>query len=188
MDCTTFVARFTDYLDGDVPLGVKTEMEEHLARCGSCRRYRNVVEHGRSVLMSLPVPELREDFGSRLEHRLLHVADERALPDEVASRAPAMAVLGVAVLLTAVAWSPVLFGGVPVVQLEPIVVDHAPVTLPPLPFRNVSAPSTAGTDSEGLPELDRRIWEDMRLYEYSPLSRRYQESARTRQVGLGTGR
>jgi hypothetical protein len=57
--------------------------------------------------------------------------------------------------------------------------------LPPLPVSKAAAPST---DANRLPELDRSIWEDMRLYEYSPLSRRYQESARTRQVGLGTGR
>lgn len=185
MDCTTFVARFTDYLDGDLSPVDARAMEDHLGRCDSCQRYKNVVEHGRSVLVSLPVPELQEDFTFRLEHRLLHVADERGLPDEVASRAPAMAVLGVAVLLTVVAWSPLLIGGAPVVQLAPIVVDHAPVKLPPLPVIKVIDPTA---DPEAPPELDRNIWEDMRLYEYSPLSRRYQESARTRQVGLGSGR
>ncbi|MBM4183762.1 MAG: hypothetical protein FJ207_05985 [Gemmatimonadetes bacterium] len=185
MDCATFVARFTDYLDGDLSSVDARVMEEHLTGCGSCQRYKNVVEHGRSVLTSLPVPELQEDFTSRLEHRLLHVADERALPEEVASRAPALAVLGVAVLLTVVAWSPVLIGGAPVVQLAPIVVDHAPVELPPLTIRKALSPSDQPDD---LPQLDRNIWEDVPLYEYSPLSRRYQESARTRQVGLGTGR
>ena len=185
MDCTAFVARFTDYIDGDLSPVESRDMEEHLAWCVSCQRYRTVVEHGRSVLMSLPAPELRDDFASRLEHRLLHVADESVLPVEVASRAPALAVVGVAVLLTVVAWSPLLIGGAPVVQLAPIVVDHAPVSPPAFP---VTKSVEAATDSEGLPELDRRIWEDMRLYEYTPLSRRYQETARTRQVGLGTGR
>jgi len=185
MDCTAFVARFTDYLDGDLSPAESRAVEEHLEGCVSCQRYKNVVEHGRSLLMALPAPELREDFSTRLEHRLLHVADERALPDELASRAPAMAVLGVAVLLTAVAWSPILMGGAPVVQLAPIVVDHAPAPTLPFPVRKAAVPSTA---DERLPDLDRQIWEDMRLYEYSPLSRRYQESARTRQVGLGPGR
>ncbi|MEQ1855666.1 MAG: zf-HC2 domain-containing protein [Longimicrobiales bacterium] len=185
MDCTAFVARFTDYLDGDLSPVEARDVEAHLAGCCSCQRYKTVVEHGRSVLMALPVPELREDFTSRLEHRLLHVSDERELPVEVASRAPALAVVGVAVLLTVVAWSPLLLGGAPVVQLAPIVVDHAPLPPQPFPIGKALNPST---DSEGLPELDRRIWEDMRLYEYSSLSRRYQESARTRQVGLGTGR
>jgi hypothetical protein len=96
-----------------------------------------------------------------------------------------MAVLGVAVLLTAVAWSPILMGGAPVVQLAPIVVDHAPVRTFPFPIRKAAVPSTG---DERLPDLDRQIWEDMRLYEYSPLSRRYQESARARQVGLDPSR
>jgi anti-sigma factor RsiW len=185
MDCTSFVARFTDYLDGALSPADARAMAEHLDGCGSCLRYKTVVEHGRSLLLALPAPELREDFSSRLEHRLLHVADERALPDDVASRAPALAVLGAAVLLTVVAWSPVLIGGVPVVQLAPIVVDHAPAPQSSLPVSKAAYPAA---DPDLLPELDRQIWEDMRLYEYSPLSRRYPESARTRQVGLGTGR
>ena len=187
MDCTTFVARFTDYLDGAFTPAEERAMEEHLEGCGSCLRYKNVVEHGRSVLLSLPSPELRDDFSSRLEHRLLHVADEQVLPDEVASRAPALAVLGIAVLLTVVAWSPLLLGGAPVVQLEPIVVDHAPIQMP---LRTLPAGLSGGptSDPDGLPELDRQLWDDTRLYEYSPLSRRYQGTARTRQVGLATGR
>ena len=184
MDCTTFVARFTDYLDGVLPPADERAMAEHLARCGSCLRYKSVVEHGRSVLLSLPVPELREDFESRLEHRLLHAADPQALPDEVASRAPALAVLGVAVLLTAVAWSPLLIGGAPEVQLAPIVVDHAPPQARTLPVTLAGATSIP----EPVPDLDARLWEDTRLYEYSPLSRRYPQGARTRQVGLETGR
>ncbi|MSR20204.1 MAG: zf-HC2 domain-containing protein [Gemmatimonadetes bacterium] len=184
MDCTTFVARFTDYLDGVLSSADGREMAQHLEGCVSCLRYKNVVEHGRSVLLSLPVPELREDFNSRLEYRLLHVADEQILPDDVASRAPALAVLGIAVLLTVVAWSPLLLGGVPVVQLEPIVVDHAPSQMRTLGLS--VQPSSSDRDVQ--PELDRTLWDDQRLYEYSQLKRRYQENSRTRQVGLATGR
>ena len=181
MDCTAFVAHFTDYLDGALTHGEEREMEEHLASCGSCRRYKSVVEHGRSVLQSLPVPELAENFSSQLETRLFR-AD--APSDDVASRAPALAVLGIAVLLTVVAWAPLLIGGSPVVQLQPIVVDDAPTPLRPLPATLAGPPDP----SEGLGEGDARLWEDMRLYEFSPLSRRYPETVRTRQVGLETGR
>jgi anti-sigma factor RsiW len=186
MDCTTFVARFTDHLDGALSQDEGRAMEEHLERCGSCMRYKNVVEHGRSVLLALPAPELGEDFSSRLEHRLFR-ASEIAPSDDVASRAPALAVLGVAVLLTVVAWAPLLLGGSPVVQLEPIVVDHAPLSPRTLPTMLARRP--AGPDpSERLGEADSRIWEDLLLYEYSPLSRRYQETARTRHVGYEAGR
>lgn len=184
MDCTTFVASFTDYLDGALSQEDGRAMEAHLERCGSCLRYKNVVEHGRSVLLSLPVPELGDDFSSRLEHRLFRAADDVAPSDDVASRAPALAVLGIAMLLTVVAWAPLLIGGSPVVQLEPIVVDHAPTPLPRL-----RATWAGPVDrSDGLDEADSRLWEDLTLYEFSPLSRRYQETARTRQVGLETGR
>ena len=186
MDCTSFVARFTDYLDGLLSPAEERAVEEHLGRCGSCMRYKNVVEHGRSVLLSLPVPELRADFGSRLEHRLLHVAEERDLPDDVASRAPALAVLGIAVLLTAIAWSPLLRGPDPVVQLQPIVVDHAPAPPRRSPAA-FSALSNNGAEDLRLPVLDSRLWEDMRLYEFSPLSRRYPQTL-ARQVGFGTER
>ncbi|MGE0158770.1 MAG: anti-sigma factor [Gemmatimonadales bacterium] len=183
MDCTTFVARFTDYLDGALSQDEGRAMEEHLVRCGSCMRYKSVVEHGRSVLLSLPVPELGEDFTSRLEHRLFR-ASEIGPSEEVASRAPALAVLGIAVLLTVVAWAPFLLGGSPVVRLEPIVVDHAPVA----PRRLPTMLARQADPSEGLGEASSRIWEDLLLYEYSPLSRRYQETARTRHVGFEGGR
>ncbi len=184
MDCTTFVSRFTDYLDGVLSRQDSRAMEDHLAGCGSCVRYKNVVEQGRSLLMSLPTPELGDDFSLRLESRLVHAA-EVVPTDDVASRAPALAVLGIAVLLTVVAWAPLILGGSPMIQLQPIVVDHAPVTPRTLPTRLTSRPVDP---SERLGEGDVRIWEDLLLYEYSPLSRRYQETARTRQVGFESGR
>jgi hypothetical protein len=159
-------------------------MEEHLEHCGSCLRYKNVVEHGRSVLLSLPVPELCEDFSSKLEHRLFRAGEEVPPSDAVASRAPALAVMGIAALLTAVAWAPLLRGGQPEVQLAPIVVDHAPVPIRRIPSAFAGQPDPVGD----LAPSDSRLWEDLTLYEFSPLSRRYPEGARTRQVGLQAGR
>jgi anti-sigma factor RsiW len=186
MDCTTFVARFTDYLDGALSRQDSRAMEEHLAGCGACLRYKTVVEQGRSVLLSLPVPELADDFSSRLEHRLFRAA-EVVPSDDVASRAPALAVLGIAALLTVVAWAPLLLGGSPVVRMEPIVVDHAPVAPQPIPSALAGRPVSSDPSAQ-LGETDPRLWDNLQLYEYSPLSRRYQETARTRRVGLGTGR
>lgn len=156
-------------------------MDEHLEGCDSCRRYKTVVEHGASVLRALPEPELREDFAPRLQHRLYHVRDERTPSEHVGSRAPALTVLGIALVLTAVAWSPVLRGGEPVIELPPIVVDRAPVPLRVLPASTRGVPSA-------VPDLDGRLWENTRLYEYSPLSRRYDDRPRPRQVGFGAGR
>lgn len=159
-------------------------MDEHLVHCESCRRYKSVVEHGAALLRSLPAPELREDFEPRLQHRLYHVQEERSLPDHVSSRAPALTVVGIALLLTVVAWSPLLRGSAPVVELEPIVVTQAPS---PIRLR-VSSVRTRSLELRAGPTLEAGLWDDARLYEYSPLSRRYENDLRPRQVGLAPGR
>jgi anti-sigma factor RsiW len=180
MNCSEFVARFTDYVDGTAPSAEAAAMADHLDQCESCRRYQTVVEHGAQLLRSLPAPELREDFEPRLRHRLYHVLEERSLSEAATSRTPALTVFGIAVLLTAVAWSPLLRESAPVVELEPIVVDRAPSRLP---VRAVSTPQRP-LELQVEPALAGGLWEDTRLYEYTPLSRRYQNELRTRQVGL----
>jgi anti-sigma factor RsiW len=179
MNCSEFISRFTDYVDGDVPPPDVEAMEGHLSGCESCRRYKTVVEHGAALLRSLPAPELREDFEPRLQHRLYHVQEERSVPEHVTSRTPAFAVFGIAVLLTAVAWSPLLRENAPVVQLDPIVVDRAPVA----PRARPLGPQRRPLELRIAPVLDEGLWDDTRLYEYSPLSRRY-DDLRLRQVGL----
>jgi len=185
MDCSEFVARFTDYVDGTAPATDAAAMQAHLDGCESCRRYKTVVEHGAELLRSLPEPELREDFEPRLQHRLYHVLEERTLSEHATSRTPAFAVFGIAVLLTAVAWSPLLRGGAPVVQLDPIVVDRAPAPVPRI--RPVSAPRRP-LQVRLAPALDGGLFDDTRLYEYTPLSRRYEDDLRARQVGLAPDR
>ena len=186
MDCSELISRFTDYLDGSASSEDLRVMEAHLAGCSSCRRYKAVLEHGSSLLRSLPRPELRDDFAPRLQHRLYHVQEERSLSDHVASGAPALAVFGIAVLLAAVAWAPLMRGSAPVVELQPIVVDRAPTRLFSPPARVPSAP--AGIRSVGTADrqdvLDRDLWDDATLFEYSRLNRGYQGGPQPRQVGL----
>jgi anti-sigma factor RsiW len=182
MNCSEFVAHFTDYVDGAAPPADVRAMEEHLGRCDSCRRYKTVVEHGAELLRSLPAPELREDFEPRLQHRLYHLREERLLPEAATSRTPALTVVGIALLLTAVAWSPLLRTSAPVVELPPIVVDRAPSTLRLFPGAERS-PLRLRAE----PALDQGLWDDTRFYEYTPLSRRYEGDLRTRQVGLDGG-
>jgi anti-sigma factor RsiW len=180
MNCSDFVALFSDYEDGTASPADVVLLEEHLTACARCRRYKAVVERGAEVLRSLPAPELREDFVPRLQHRLYR-AQESFASEATASRTPAFAVFGVAVLLTVVAWSPLLRATPPVVELAPIVVDRAPVQ--PFPLRAASArdrPLQLWRE----PALDVGLWDDTRLYEYSALSRRYDRSMEPRQVGL----
>lgn len=181
MDCSELIARYTDYVDGTAAPDEIRAMEAHLAGCVSCRRYRSVLEHGSALLQSLPAVELREDFEQRLQHRLYHVQDEHTLSERVMSGAPALTVVGIAVLLTAVAWAPLMHGSAPQVQLAPIVVDRAPVRRTVLPaVRMRTVPSRPAE-----PDLDAELWnDDTRLYEYSQLRRRYEGEPQPRQVGF----
>lgn len=152
-------------------------MEAHLRRCESCRRYKAVYEQGASLLRSLPEPELAEDFEPRLRHRLFHVDDRRGLIDSSASATPALTVLGLAVLLTVVAWSPLLREEPPVVDLAPIVVDHVRQPVSALSSRSAS-PAVVFSS------LGRGLWDDARLYEYTRLSKRYARDGGVRRVGF----
>ncbi|MEM7417171.1 MAG: zf-HC2 domain-containing protein [Gemmatimonadota bacterium] len=175
-NCTHVVRRFTDYLDGNLGADETAEIDAHLKECGACVRYRNVLVHGAEVLRTLPEPELREDFGPRLRHRLYHVDDERMLHAHAASGAPAMTVLGIALLLTAIAWSPTLVmawrGDAPASTVATNPRPVQPVaTTPPGTF------SSKTDGEEGLADL----FSETELYPYTKLSQRYDQ--RGRQLG-----
>lgn len=178
MNCSDVVNRFTDYLDRNAGASEAAAIERHLERCPSCVRYKAVLERGAGVLRSLPRPELRDDFAPRLQHRLFHVDDERTLVAHAASGAPALTVVGIAILLTAVAWSPSLLSDAPVVELAPIVVDRAPARSSVRPA-SATPPGTFSTTSE----LDQGLWANTLLYDYTPLSQRYEQRARVTGVG-----
>ena len=180
MNCSEVVTRFTEYLDGNSSREEEVAIEQHLEGCPSCVRYRNVLVHGSDLLRALPQPELREDFEPRLKHRLYHVDDEQALVAHGASGAPALSVLGIALLLTTLAWSPTLFSGAPTMELEPIVVDRAPR---PSPFRSASVtpPGTFSTKNDA--DLEEGLWANTLLYDYTPLSQRYERRESVRRVG-----
>jgi anti-sigma factor RsiW len=179
MNCTEVVDRFSDYLDGTASEADVSAIEGHLAECGTCVRYHNVLVHGTQLLRKLPEPEFREDFEPRLRHRLYHVDDERLIRDHAASGASAFTVLGIAILLTAVAWSPTLLSRAPVVQLAPIVVDRAPTRSPFVPAS--SPPGMFSTKRQ--PDIDDPLWEGQLLYDFTPLRQRYQPRAQLRRVG-----
>jgi hypothetical protein len=182
MNCSEYVAHFSDFAEDGLPAERAGALAQHEADCRSCRRYREVFEQGAALLRSLPEPELSEDFGPRLQHRLYHVDEERLLPDAT-SGTTAVTVLGMALLLTAIAWSPTLRPDTPIVELEPIVV-HRP---PALPLRPVSAmPAALPLRPRPLPGLNAELWDDAHalLFEYSPLSQRYRRHRTVSGKGL----
>ena len=62
MTCREFAEFIADFLEGDLPAGVRTAFEQHLARCGNCARYldgyRQTLALGRQALAApdTPVP------------------------------------------------------------------------------------------------------------------------------------
>ena len=182
MTCSEFIERFTDFLDGEGPEEFRLDAEAHVESCSECRRYHQVVMQGAAVLRSLPQAQVPEDFQPRLQHRLYHVDDEVALNAHTASGTTALTVLGMSMLLTALAWSPALRPMVPVVELPPLVVSEPPLALRPVNAFPVGAAILR--PSFGVMRTD--LWDDAQslLYEYSPLQKRYLERGPLRRAGL----
>jgi anti-sigma factor RsiW len=181
MNCTEFVHCFSEYHDGTASETRIREAEDHLSWCPRCRRYHEVFARGVALLRSLPAPDVREDFVPRLQHRLYHVDEDAALHRHTSSGTTALTVLGVALLLTAVAWSPTFRQGAPVVELAPIVVSRPPASrMRPVTFSALSTRrpvSNVGTSG---------LWDDAHalLFEYSRLARRYGHGSAIRSAGL----
>ncbi len=182
MNCSEFIHRFSEFYDAPLGAAIRLEAEAHLEECENCARYRDVVSRGVILLQSLPAVELPESFRPRLQHRLFHLADPHAVAGGASGSAvPFVTALGMALLLTVIAWSPTIGDSLPEVELPPIV---------------VSAPPERGhlfpTDALGFPPLgsplDFRggLWSDPNslLYEYSPMSERYRTNSVLRRAGL----
>lgn len=175
MNCSEFLSRFSEFYDAPNGAPERQEAEAHMAVCGNCARYQEVVSRSVALLHAMPRAELAESFRMRLQHRLFHLDDD----DSVAragrgSATPAVTVLGMAILLTAVAWSPMIGDGIPEVDLPPIVVSDPPMRNP---IRDLDAgaliPVSSGSpSSSGL--FPGGLWSDAKnlFYEYSPMSER----------------
>jgi len=171
MTCLEFVERFSEVYDGTASEEAVRAAEEHLASCASCRRYRRVVERGADVLRTLPGPLVGDDFAPRLVHQLMHEDPQAVLLRHANSGATAIAVVGMALLLLAVAWAPTLRSTEPMIELPPVVVSSPPETL-----RTRSLASfTAFAPQPTATAVEADLWGDARtlLFQYSRLARRY---------------
>jgi hypothetical protein len=174
MDCSEFLSRFSEFYDAPRGAPERKEAEDHMAACGKCARYHEVVSRSVALLHTMPKAELGESFRPRLEHRLFHLDEAGpAVRSGMGSAIPAVTVLGMAILLSAIAWSPTLGNLVPEVQLPAIVVSGPPISGPVLQLERLGvAPVSSDLFSGGL-------WSDPKtlLYEYSPMSERYRGQA-----------
>ncbi|GMR14000.1 MAG: hypothetical protein BMS9Abin29_2228 [Gemmatimonadota bacterium] len=186
MQCSDFLAGFSDFYDASDGSPERTAAIAHMAECDACTRYNEVVERGIELLRSIPSKELGESFRPRLEHRLFHLADEAALGrGGSASGTTVATAVWMAMLLAAVAWAPSLKKPVPEVELQPIVVSEPPARAG---TSSVSATMFFQTNPFA-PRRDmssEEMWSSSLtlLWEYSPLKRKYQDSGLLRRTGL----
>lgn len=195
MTCSEFLSSFSDVQDGSAPAHVARAADEHLAACPSCSRYRRVVERGVDLLRTLPAPAVNEDFVPRLGVRLRLVDEDARLRSHANSGSTALAVLAMAVLLTAVAWAPALQRPA-TVDLPPIVVSRPPAVLQARTVDSFTAfARNALGVREGSPLLGGAsvrvdLWGDARtaLFQYSRLARRYGQQPPQGRSGLDQDR
>lgn len=176
MTCSDFIEGFTEFVDGEADASTLEAARAHRDGCASCRRYETVYLEGRALLRDAETVEVGEDFHPRLQHRLYHVDDERALARSRSGSSSAALLLGAAALVMAAAWTP-SFLDEPEVELSPIVVDRpAPRPLGlRAPFARVLPTSAvpAALDLEG-----DDLWgqPSALLFEYAPIRARYRQA------------
>jgi anti-sigma factor RsiW len=175
MNCNEFVDRYSEYHDDEGSLPDRERFEAHLASCGTCRRYRDVVVRGTSLLRELPEPPYREDFRDRLQHRL-YLSEVEDRP----GRSPGMTTpvtlgLAAAAILTVAATFGALADAVlplPEASLPPIMASVPPGQVVP-----ASIPGSARAPA-ALVQPDYWVQSHTLLYEHSSLYHR------SRQGGL----
>ena len=188
MICSDFLDRFSDYFDGVGDSEFMKNAEAHLAACVSCRRYTDVVGRAGELVRAAPAVSVTRDFYPRLRHRIFHVDDAEALSrGSVGSATSAATILGMAVLLTLVAWSPMMRQR-PEVELAPIVVSRPssqrPVGLRPPPIE-LSMPVASAPYGDPF-DRDYLLWDHPHalMLRHSPLLGRYGASGAFRLTSL----
>lgn len=185
MSCSEFLSSFSTFYDASPGSPERGVAEAHVSGCDSCRRYLEVVERGVSMLRAMPTLAVPANFGPRLEHRLMHVMEEEnGLRAETGSAVPVVSVLGMAILLTAIAWTPKLLDSTPEVEIAPIVVSQPPEDA--APFGTARPPFLLGDVNPSPLRLGEGLFDDPTslFYQYSPLGEKYRKSGLLRRTGL----
>lgn len=137
------------------------------------------------MLQAMPRPDVSANFGSRLEHRLMHVMDEElAVRGAQGSAIPVVTVLGMAILFTLVAWTPRFFDSTPEVEIPPVIVSAPPEGS--VPFGTSLPPFMLGDVNPSPLRLGDGLFDDPTslFYQYSPLGEKYRRSGLLRRTGL----
>lgn len=97
MDCTEFLARYSDYDDSLLPAPELARFSAHLGMCSACARYDRVLRKGRMLARQIPAPRASGEFLPALEDRLTSASSG----ERPARRLAAGAMVGLAGLLAA---------------------------------------------------------------------------------------
>ena len=187
MTCSDFIDRFSEYFDRVGDDVFIEEADGHLSSCPSCRRYLEVFERGRELFRSSPTVRVGGDFYPRLKHRVFHLEDADALArGSAGSATTAVTILGMAVLLTLVAWSPLIRAAEQ--KAERAAEVNRPTTDGGLGLRPRPVTFSAGTlrFTQGFERTPQDLWErpEVLLWEYSPLFEGYGQTGGLRRVSL----
>lgn len=182
MNCADLLERYSEFFDAPSGAPETGEFLAHLSVCEKCARYHGVVSRGVEMLRAFPPQPVPDSFGARLSHRILHIRDERTLPRRASVVGPAgVTAFGVAIILAAAAWVPLLTNSLPEVTIEPIIVSGPPnVAASPDrfdPFQPLSNPTF---------QVSQELWDNPNalLYRFSPISTKYERSGRLLQTGF----
>jgi len=125
IDCNTFIARYSDFRDGDLSWAESVEMEAHVDDCPACAHYHRVLQRGTDVFRALPELEVSDDFGDRLRWRLYQADDEMRRARSGTAPAQAAGTLAIAAAVAFAAWVPLMHSR-PFVGRLPAVAAAAP--------------------------------------------------------------
>ena len=76
MNCETVIRELSNYLDGDLSVSVKLELEQHLKICKNCTLVVTQTKHTIEVFCDTEVADLPAEVKSRLHELLLRKIGE----------------------------------------------------------------------------------------------------------------
>jgi anti-sigma factor RsiW len=71
LNCKGLIAELTEYLDGELQVSVRTELELHLMKCENCRVVVNTTRKTIEIFCNAEPAPLPEDVRSRLHDALV---------------------------------------------------------------------------------------------------------------------
>ena len=130
--CRAFLDRYSDYRDDRLDDEGRSLFIEHMATCGHCRRYDQVIRKGINVLRKSSQTPPRRRLSVAEVRRLATTFERESLALGTAGSGVTLAAAAlVALIMAAVAWSPFFSGHTPEVEMPPVLAGAPPPAAPP---------------------------------------------------------